>query len=91
MGGITVPGVGTLGSLKVLLNSNFLFKQKIQELSYISAAFYVLEALFHPGIGAEILFQSAVISPGMLGSGIRDCRDKGKEKKWKTGADLSTP
>lgn len=84
IGGITLQGIGTLGSLKVLLNSNYLLKQKIQELSHISAAFYILESLFHPemSVGSpsvEILLQSAKTSPGMLGSGIRDCGDEGKE------------
>lgn len=86
MGGITLWVVGTLGSLKVFLNSNYLLKQKIQELSCISAVFYILEGLFHPGMSAgwpsvEILFQSAKTSPGMLGSGVRDRGLKGK--KWK--------
>lgn len=84
MGGTTTQRVGTLGSLKIPFNSNYLLKQKIQELSCISAAFYIFEGLFHPGMSAgspsaEILFQSAVTSPGMLRNGIRDCGDDGKE------------
>lgn len=66
-------------------------KTEIQELSCISAAFYIFEGLFHPGMSAgspsvEILFQSAVTSPGMLRNGIRDCGDEGKEGEHQSRA-----